>query len=160
MRHYLDSFPNGVFAERARRELNAIEAENNRANANANVNAAWQRANTIEGYETFVANFPNSEFAATARAQIETLRASQETQQPDPAQDPQATEQALGLNSINRALVQIRLQSQGYPVGNISGSFDETTRQGLRQFQRDFGLNATGYVDQATVRQLITLAGN
>ncbi|WP_185803607.1 peptidoglycan-binding domain-containing protein [Pontivivens nitratireducens] len=163
LRRYLDSFPNGVFAERARSELNAIEAENNRANANANVNAAWQRArnaNTIEGYETFVANFPNSEFAATARAQIETLRASQETQQPDPAQDPQATEQALGLNSINRALVQIRLQSQGYPVGNISGSFDETTRQGLRQFQRDFGLNATGYVDQATVRQLITLAGN
>ena len=163
LRRYLDSYPNGIFAAQARTELAALTA----ANAGAQVAAAWETAvntNTIAGYETFLANFPQSEFAGTARARIEQLRAAQApAPTPAPATDPlaeaRAAEQALGLNSINRALVQIRLQALGYTVGNISGSFDEATRQGLAAFQRDYGLEATGYVNQATVRQLITLSG-
>ena len=159
LRRYLTAFPDGVFADRARNDLAVIDA----ANGNAAVNAAWQRAqnaNSIDGYQNFVANFPRSEFAATAQARINDMQASKQPEQADPNEEARANEQALGLNAINRSLVQIRLQSLNYSVGNISGSFDDQTRQGLMQFQRDYGLNATGYVDQATVRQLITLAGN
>ncbi|SOH94028.1 Putative peptidoglycan binding domain-containing protein [Monaibacterium marinum] len=159
LRRYLEAYPSGVFAERARRELRQVAGPDTQPQAAA----AWQGAqelNTIAGYQDFIDTFPQSEFVAQARTRMEQLRAEQRPQPPVAEIPGQAAEQALNLNPINRALVQIRLQGLGYQVGNISGSFDAQTRQGLTAFQRDYGLTATGYVDQATVRQLVTLAGN
>ena len=160
LRRYLENYPDGVFAEQAREQLEALDRTDREARQQE-VARAWQQAqdaNTVAAYQAFIDSYPQSEFVGTARARIAQI---EEASQPvaDPLEDARAAEQALGLSSINRALVQIRLQSLGYQVGNISGSFDEITRAGIAAFQRDYGLDATGYVNQPTVRQLITLAG-
>ncbi|WP_316015548.1 peptidoglycan-binding protein [Roseobacter sp. HKCCA0434] len=175
LRRYLERYPNGAFAEQARQQLNQL------GNARAQeIEREWNEtlnANTIDDYEDFIEDYPNSDFANTARARINDLRAAQQQANQnnnnnnngnngnaggnqDATAQAQAEENALGLNSINRALAQIRLQALGYQVGNVSGSFDAQTREALAAFQRDYGLPATGYMNPATVRQLITLQGN
>ncbi len=52
--------------------------------------------------------------------------------------------------------VQARLKNLGYFKGEISGSLDDETRQALRRFQREQGLEATGEADQATRDALLT----
>src|SRR5262245_26244862 len=50
--------------------------------------------------------------------------------------------------------VQRALQQLGYYTGNLNGSLGVDTRQALAAYQQDYGLNATGIVDEATVRLL------
>ncbi|RED12287.1 peptidoglycan-binding domain-containing protein [Pontivivens insulae] len=156
LRVYLRNYPNGLFAAEAQTQLDAIEAEQ-RALASAEVQAAWQSAmetNTIEGYEQFLAQYPDSEFATTARARIDQIN----EQENRVDANLQAQEDALGLNTANRLLVQVRLASLGYAIPSVNGRFDAATREAIAQFQREYGQEPTGYLNQTTVRQLITLA--
>ena len=50
--------------------------------------------------------------------------------------------------------VQRALQQLGYYTGDLNGSLGVDTRQALAAYQQDYGLNATGVVDEATVRSL------
>ena len=50
--------------------------------------------------------------------------------------------------------VQSALKALGYYAGNLSGSLGVDTRQALTAYQQDYGLDATGVVDEATVRSL------
>jgi len=50
--------------------------------------------------------------------------------------------------------VQRVLQQLGYYAGDLNGSLGVDTRQALAAYQQDYGLNATGVVDEATVRSL------
>jgi len=50
--------------------------------------------------------------------------------------------------------VQRSLQQLGYYSGNLNGSLGVYTRQALAAYQHDYGLDATGIVDEATVRSL------
>src|SRR5215468_9781310 len=50
--------------------------------------------------------------------------------------------------------VQRALQELGYYTGDLNGSLGVDTRQALADYQQDYGLNATGIVDEATVRSL------
>lgn len=50
--------------------------------------------------------------------------------------------------------VQSALRALGYYAGNLSGSLGVDTRQALTAYQQDYGLDATGVVDEATVRAL------
>jgi len=50
--------------------------------------------------------------------------------------------------------VQRALQELGYYTGDLNGSLGVDTRQALAAYQQDYGLNATGIVDEATVRSL------
>jgi Putative peptidoglycan binding domain. len=50
--------------------------------------------------------------------------------------------------------VQSALKALGYYAGNLSGSLGVDTRQALTVYQQDYGLDATGTVDEATVRAL------
>ena len=50
--------------------------------------------------------------------------------------------------------VQRALQQLGYYTGDLNGSLGVDTRQALAAYQQDYGLNATGIVDEATVRSL------
>ena len=50
--------------------------------------------------------------------------------------------------------VQRVLQQLGYYTGDLNGSLGVATRQALTAYQQDYGLDATGVVDEATVRSL------
>ena len=50
--------------------------------------------------------------------------------------------------------VQRVLKELGYYAGDLNGSLGVDTRQALTAYQQDYGLDATGAVDEATVRAL------
>ena len=50
--------------------------------------------------------------------------------------------------------VQRVLQQLGYYSGDLNGSLGVDTRQAITAYQQDYGLDATGVVDEATVRSL------
>jgi putative peptidoglycan binding protein len=50
--------------------------------------------------------------------------------------------------------VQQALKELGYYAGDINGSLGVNTRNALTAYQQDYGLDATGVVDEATVRAL------
>jgi Putative peptidoglycan binding domain len=50
--------------------------------------------------------------------------------------------------------VQNALKALGYYAGDLNGSLGVDTRQALTAYQQDYGLDATGAVDEATVRAL------
>ena len=52
------------------------------------------------------------------------------------------------------ANVQTALQDAGYYIGAITGSLGVDTRAALANFQRDYGLQITGAIDEATVEAL------
>jgi hypothetical protein len=52
------------------------------------------------------------------------------------------------------ANVQTALQDAGYYVGSITGSLGVDTRAAIANFQRDYGLQITGAIDEATVEAL------
>jgi len=52
------------------------------------------------------------------------------------------------------ANVQTALQDAGYYIGAITGSLGIDTRAALANFQRDYGLQITGAIDEATVEAL------
>jgi hypothetical protein len=52
------------------------------------------------------------------------------------------------------ANVQTALQDAGYYFGAITGSLSLETRAALANFQRDYGLQITGAIDEATVETL------
>ena len=64
-----------------------------------------------------------------------------------------AVEASLGLERGERWLVQLGLAATGYDLGSIDGLFGPRTRKAIRQFQRDLGVEDTGYLDseQSTV---------
>ena len=50
--------------------------------------------------------------------------------------------------------VQNALKELGYYTGDINGSLGVNTRRALTAYQQDYGLDATGVVDEPTVRAL------
>jgi hypothetical protein len=50
--------------------------------------------------------------------------------------------------------VQRALKEFGYYAGDVNGSLGVNTRRALTAYQQDYGLDATGVVDEATVRAL------
>jgi hypothetical protein len=50
--------------------------------------------------------------------------------------------------------VQQALKELGYYTGDVNGSLGVNTRRALTAYQQDYGLDATGVVDEATVRAL------
>ena len=50
--------------------------------------------------------------------------------------------------------VQNALNELGYYTGDVNGSLGVNTRRALTAYQQDYGLDATGAVDEATVRAL------
>jgi peptidoglycan hydrolase-like protein with peptidoglycan-binding domain len=70
----------------------------------------------------------------------------------------QAREAALNLTGQMRRLAERRLDGLGYRVGRVDGAFDANTRAAIRAYQRDRGVQATGYLDQGTVVRLLAEA--
>lgn len=154
-RSYLKEFPDGVFASLARERLDEIEAER-RAEMDARERNAWDiasDANTIGSYQQFLADFPNGVFAEAAQSRIAELN-NEETEE-DARRKYLGTENAVAGNGAARLLIESRLSNLGLKPGKVDGDFTRDTRRALRRFQKARNLTVTGYVDQATMVQLL-----
>ena len=152
-RRYLENHPDGVYAEVAQERLAAIQAQR-QAEANAAERAAWQeaqQASTLDGYRTYLANYPEGAFAAEARAALEQGSATESAE----SQAAAAAERALGLNPLSARLVEERLKALGLDPGAVDGTLDAQSRRAIRRYQGDRNLPVTGYLNQPTVVQLL-----
>ena len=154
LRRYLERYPDGIYAARARDDLAQI-TRNARDRASERERIAWRRADetgTIAAYQQYLDAYPDGAFVADARARIETLR-----QQAQQSQNSAAArgEEALNLTPATRQIIEQRLSSLGLEPGRIDGRFDENTRRALRRYQQSRGLPVTGYVSQDTVVRIL-----
>lgn len=64
----------------------------------------------------------------------------------------QRTPRISGNNLVRQ--IQIKLNNLGYAVGRIDGTLNPRTRIALRRYQYEYGLKATGQVDEALLRSM------
>lgn len=155
LRAYLERYPDGLYAERARAALGPYEEER-RAQAAAADRQAWDAArasDTPDAYARYLADFPEGAFRREAEARRTALSGQQAEDQAIAA--ARAEEAAIAGNVIARLLIEQRLTQLGEDPGAVDGAFDEATRRALRRFQRARDLPATGYVSQATMARLL-----
>lgn len=140
---YLQRYPNGLFANRARAELARFNARTDEQ--------AWARAvgiNTDAAYRQYLRDYPNGIYKDIARTRIGAAPESVEN-------DGKRVEDALRLNSVSRLLIEQRVADLGYRTGPRDGVFDLASRQAFRGYQRDRGLSVTGYVTSEMIRRLL-----
>ncbi|RYH01530.1 hypothetical protein EU805_12755 [Salipiger sp. IMCC34102] len=148
---YLEQFPDGLFAETARAEIEDIR-QSQQAQASAEDRAAWNEArerNRINAYRAYIERPGEGEFEQEARTRIEELEARD---RPNPAAQREAQ---LGMDPITLQLVESRLAAEGLDPGAVDGQLDDQSRRAIRRYQRDRGLNVTGFLDQATVSRML-----
>lgn len=156
LRAYLQKYPKGLFADLATERLSVFEGDR-RSRAVAEDRAAWdraQRADTIAAYRDYLASRRDPAFRAEAQARIAALAALEEDSGAEDA--ARAREDALNLPAFARTLVETQLEQLGLRPGPADGRFDQATRRAIRRFQEDRDLPVTGYLDQATLSQLLT----
>lgn len=156
LREYLRRFPDGIFSDEARARLDEYDLRRRR-DADYRMRVAWDEArtaDTISAYRRFLAQYPESDFAPTARARIEEL--DDERKNADQIEKDKAEEAVVAGNPITRLLVENTLRNRGFDPGNPDGEFDKATRKAIRQFQRASQLPVTGYVSQATMVRLLS----
>ncbi|MGR3492688.1 MAG: peptidoglycan-binding domain-containing protein [Shimia sp.] len=135
-------------------DTSAIEAE------------AWFEAastlDTPEAYRAFLERYPDSAFAAEARAALGEAEPEAEAApepQPEPELPPEQiaeqTEAGLALDRDTQRSVQENLTALGYDTRGIDGIFGPGTRSALSAWQRDQALPETGFL---TGTQLVTLS--
>ena len=129
---YLSKFPNGLYNTAARTQLQRIEQEN-RASAEVVERAAWDDAkniDTVAGYRSFLAEFPNGAFGKLAEARINQLAATDvENEQLAAAK---REEKSLGMGPSMMVLVERKLKAIGLRPGKLDGTFTEETREAIR----------------------------
>ena len=150
----------------------AASSENARVSSGPDAARAYEaaeRINTVMAFEAVVRRFPESIYADLARAQIGKLTeagtqaigsgtvagatasasaaSSPGAVQPvSSAPTPEEVESSLGLGRGERRRVQQGLASLGYGPGPADGLFGARTRDAIRRYQGEKGLEATGYL--------------
>ena len=155
-RAYLDRFPEGIYAEIAQDNLDAIEEER-RAAAAAEDRTAWDRArnaDTEASYLGYLREYPEGAFRTEAQAALALIRGPEGPSEAEVDEARQA-ERRLQLNPITTRLVEAKLADFGMNPGRVDGDFDQNTRQAIRAYQERRGLPATGYLSEATVVRLL-----
>lgn len=151
LRAYLRRFPEGVYAGRARWEL-----ENRFTSSEDDDWREAARVNTFRSYNRYLADYPRGIYRDIANQRIRELGEIIDDSDMGPV-DPQPalTEARLNLNNISRILVETRLGDLGYSVGTRDGVFDAQARRAIAQYQRDRGMEAHGYVNSDMIRRLL-----
>lgn len=147
LRAYLERYPDGRFAEEATQRLTRIQEENRQAARQADRQAwdAAREADSLAAYQRYIEAWPEGRFVEEARARRNEL--VQQNQNAEANAAARRTEEALGLNALTRRVVEQRLAALGLDPGEVDGEFNRQTRRALRNYQRDRGLEVTGFVD-------------
>lgn len=150
LRRYLDRYPQGLFAQDARNDLQALaDAADTRAAFD------WQlteEEDTVEGYRDFLQLHSDSRYADEARRRITALRDGRAGA--EQVQQDQREETAIAGTSVARLLIETALARAGYDPGPLDGRFTDQTRRAIRAFQRSADLPETGHVGQRTMAGL------
>jgi len=155
LRQYLRRYPDGIFADHARRRLAEIE-DRRRTEADQQMRDAWDRArsiDTVQAYRAFIRRYPRSGLVGAAEDRIAELEEAERNR--EQIERDKAQEAIIASTPAIRLLVEQNLIVHGYQPGKVDGQFDENTRVALRQFQNAIGLVATGYVSQETLIRLM-----
>ncbi len=155
LRAYLARYPDGLFAEDADEQLQRIE-EAKRAQAQAQDRAAWdaaRRTDTLAAYQRYLEAFPQGRFVEEARSRRNEL--AQAGQEAEANAQARAGEEALGLNPVTARVIEQRLDALGLEPGEVDGRFDAETRRALRNYQRDRGMEVSGYLNERTLVRLL-----
>ncbi|MFK7878334.1 caspase family protein [Roseobacter sp.] len=143
-RAYLESFPQGLYANNARRMIRRLEG-----NGNGGVF-------TSTGTVTAAATAPapaNSRSAQINEAGPLVLPVSN-TLRAMPSSE--ATEMRLELDRTLRGNIQSRLNAAGHNVGKVDGQWGRKTRTGLSNWQVANGLIPTGYLNVPQYQLLVS----
>jgi peptidoglycan hydrolase-like protein with peptidoglycan-binding domain len=155
LRAYLERYPDGLYADRARAALEPYEADR-RAQAAAADRAVWDTVrleDTVQGYRGYLEQFPQGAFRREAEARIAQLQGAGTDDRAVAA--ARAEEAGVAGSVVARLLIEQRLRQVGEDPGAIDGTFDEAARRAIRRFQRARDLPVTGYVSQATLARLL-----
>ena len=142
-------------AEDADEQLQRIE-EAKRAQAQAQDRAAWdaaRRTDTLAAYQRYLEAFPQGRFVEEARSRRNEL--AQAGQEAEANAQARAGEEALGLNPVTARVIEQRLDALGLEPGEVDGRFDAETRRALRNYQRDRGMEVSGYLNERTLVRLL-----
>lgn len=144
-RAYLESFPQGLYANNARRMIRRLEGDGNggvftsAAAQPASVNIAAAPANSRSAQI--------NEVGPLVLPVSATLRSM-------PTSD--ATEVALGLDRTLRGNIQARLNATGNNVGGVDGQWGPKTRRGISGWQAANGLIPTGFLSMPQYQLLVS----
>ena len=155
LRAYLERYPDGLFADTAEEQLARIEAAK-RDEAEAVDRAAWDRArqaDTVAAYRTYLREFPEGAFREEAQARVREL--TEDNEAAGRLAEARAAEQALGLNRATLQIVEARLEQLNLSPGEVDGVLNRDSRRAIRIYQRDRGLEVTGFLDEATLVRLL-----
>ncbi len=155
LRVYLRNYPDGIYSEEARAQLDVIERRRMEETQGPE-RTEWQvaeNANTIAAYERYLDVYPRGLFAETAQQRIVDLK--DEAANKSTLQAAQRNEKALGLNTSAWRLIESRLSKLGLKPGKVDGKPTKDTRRALRNYQKNAELPVTGYMDRATLSRLI-----
>jgi len=155
LRAYLNRYPNGLYSNEARREMDRLGI------SSSSDERDWDQAfrqDTIASYETYLKAQPRGKFRRDAETRIRVLRANAIERPTKPAADPAAAEKALKLSQLDRASLELRLGSIGFNPGFPEGKLDKRARSAIAAFQKKQGMSATGYFDRPTVEAIMKLS--
>ena len=125
---YLAEYPDGRHAAAARQRIRERDDE---------AYAKARRLDTVEAYEGYPAAFPRGVHAQEARERMWQLR-----------------EVVLGLEDSDLVAIQRGLVSLGKNVGPVDGVFGERTRRAIWEWQREKGMEVTGYLTREQAQAL------
>lgn len=155
LRAYLRKYPEGLYAKEARSELQFIDSQNSRR-ADGAMLQAWDAAketDTIAGYQRFIAVYPNSVFAVSAKdriGEIKRILAFKKVRERAKRQ-----EASYNIPQVAWLLVEKKLAASGHNPGAADGKVTKETRQAIARYQRAGGLPPTGYMDQKTFSRMV-----
>ena len=119
-----------------------------------------QRLNTVRGYRSYLAKYPNGAYRDNAERALVKLGA---TVTPPPtdggAQTAASVEASIGLSRSQRIQIQKQLTAIGYPTGVADGLWGAKTRAAIGQWQKANTMAVTGYVTARQVRVIGQQAG-
>ncbi|MEM0921547.1 MAG: caspase family protein [Pseudomonadota bacterium] len=139
-RAYLESFPQGLYANNARRMIRKLEGgavQNTRTQATAALPAPPANSRSAQISEVGPLVLP-----VTA-----TLRSMPSSE---------ASEVQLELDRTRRGNIQSRLNAAGHNVGGVDGQWGRKTRAGISNWQLANGLSPSGYLNVPQYQLLVS----
>jgi hypothetical protein len=131
---YLGAYPNGQYAEVAKRRINKIKAdeETKRKEAERQTWESAQKTNTIAGYKDYKRRYPNGEFVALAERRLGVLRETEKTK----ARETELAKQRNPVKgmTLNRPLGNgVEMEFVGIPSGSfMMGSTENESNEVLK----------------------------
>lgn len=115
---------------------------------------AWRSAadvDTVQAYRGYLRDFPDGRFVTMAQNRIDALTDTPEAR-------AERAEQSLDLSRDARREIQRDLTLLGYGTRGIDGIFGPGTRSAITSWQRDNGMDATGFLSREQLDRLAVAA--